>query len=104
MNYAGRRCFGAFTRGIITCIFTAAAGRRSSACSKGPPDEPDRHAGPPTVGVFFFMDSSKLTRLVPAVTQDAYSSEVLMVGFMNAQSLAETRRTGFATCFMRTRN
>jgi len=50
------------------------------------------------------MDSSKLTRLVPAVTQDAYSSEVLMVGFMNAQSLAETRRTGFATFFSRTRN
>lgn len=50
------------------------------------------------------MDFSKLNGLIPAVIQDAESSEVLMVGFMNEQALAETRRTGFATFFSRTRN
>lgn len=50
------------------------------------------------------MDFSKLDGLIPAVIQDAVSNEVLMVGFMNEQALAETRRTGFATFFSRTRN
>ena len=49
------------------------------------------------------MDYSKLDGLIPAVVQDAESSEVLMVGFMNEVALAETRRTGFATFFSRTR-
>ena len=49
------------------------------------------------------MDYSKLDGLIPAVVQDAESSEVLMVGFMNDVALAETRRTGFATFFSRTR-
>jgi len=49
------------------------------------------------------MDYSKLDGLIPAVIQDAESSEVLMVGFMNEQALAETRRTGYATFFSRTR-
>jgi len=49
------------------------------------------------------MDYSKLDGLIPAVIQDAESSEVLMVGFMNDVALAETRRTGFATFFSRTR-
>ena len=50
------------------------------------------------------MDYSKLNGLIPAVIQDADSSEVLMVGFMNEQALADTRRTGFATFFSRSRN
>lgn len=50
------------------------------------------------------MDFSKLDGLIPAVIQDAESSEVLMVGFMNEQALADTQRTGFATFFSRTRN
>ena len=50
------------------------------------------------------MDYSKLDGLIPAVIQDAESSEVLMVGFMNEVALAETRRTGFATFFSRSRN
>ena len=52
----------------------------------------------------FAMDFSKLDGLIPAVIQDAATSEVLMVGFMNEAALAETRRTGFATFFSRTRN
>jgi phosphoribosyl-ATP pyrophosphohydrolase/phosphoribosyl-AMP cyclohydrolase len=50
------------------------------------------------------MDFSKFAGLVPAVIQDAATAEVLMVGFMNEQALAETRRTGYATFFSRTRN
>jgi phosphoribosyl-ATP pyrophosphohydrolase/phosphoribosyl-AMP cyclohydrolase len=50
------------------------------------------------------MDYAKLDGLIPAVIQDAVTSEVLMVGFMNEVALAETRRTGFATFFSRTRN
>ena len=50
------------------------------------------------------MDYTKLDGLIPAVIQDAVSSEVLMVGFMNETALAETRRTGYATFFSRTRN
>jgi len=49
------------------------------------------------------MDYAKLDGLVPAVIQDAESSEVLMVGFMNEQALAHTQRTGYATFFSRTR-
>jgi phosphoribosyl-ATP pyrophosphohydrolase/phosphoribosyl-AMP cyclohydrolase len=50
------------------------------------------------------MDYSKLNGLIPAVIQDAETSEVLMVGFMNDDALAQTRRTGFATFFSRSRN
>ena len=50
------------------------------------------------------MDYSKLDGLIPAVIQDAGSSEVLMVGFMNEAALAQTRRTGYATFFSRSRD
>jgi phosphoribosyl-AMP cyclohydrolase len=50
------------------------------------------------------MDFSKLNGLIPAVVQDAHTHEVLMVGFMNDEALAHTRRTGLATFFSRTRN
>jgi phosphoribosyl-AMP cyclohydrolase len=50
------------------------------------------------------MDFSKLQGLVPAVVQDVDSREVLMVGFMDETALVETRRTGYATFFSRSRN
>jgi len=50
------------------------------------------------------IDFGKLGGLIPAVVQDAESGEVLMVGFMNDEALAITRRTGAATFFSRTRN
>jgi phosphoribosyl-AMP cyclohydrolase len=50
------------------------------------------------------MDFSKLDGLIPAVIQDAESSEVLMVGFMNQEALDLTKSTGYATFFSRTRN
>jgi ATP phosphoribosyltransferase len=49
------------------------------------------------------MDFSKLNGLVPAVVQDDVSNEVLMVGFMNEAALAQTRSTGYATFYSRTR-
>ena len=50
------------------------------------------------------MDYSKLDGLIPAVIQDSVSNEVLMVGFMNDEALALTKKSGFATFFSRTRN
>ena len=49
------------------------------------------------------MDYSKLNGLIPAVIQDAESSEVLMVGFMNAEAWAATANTGYVTFYSRTR-
>ena len=42
--------------------------------------------------------------LVPAVVQDATSKEVLMLAYMNAESLALTLNTGKATFWSRSRN
>jgi len=50
------------------------------------------------------LDFSKLDGLVAAVIQDDQSGRVLMVGFMNDVALAETRRTGYATFFSRSRS
>lgn len=49
------------------------------------------------------MDFSKLDGLIPAVIQDDRTGEVLMVGFMNEEALQQTRASGFATFFSRTR-
>jgi phosphoribosyl-AMP cyclohydrolase len=50
------------------------------------------------------IDFQKSGGLVPAVIQDERTGDVLMLGFMNAESLAETRRTGEAVFFSRSRN
>ena len=42
--------------------------------------------------------------LVPAIIQDVRTAEVLMLGFMNAEALAETRRTREVVFFSRSRN
>jgi phosphoribosyl-AMP cyclohydrolase len=42
--------------------------------------------------------------LVPAVIQDERSGEVLMLGFMNAESLEETQRSREVVFFSRSRN
>jgi phosphoribosyl-AMP cyclohydrolase len=42
--------------------------------------------------------------LLPVIIQDAGSSEVLMLGFMNCEAFEETRRTGEVVFFSRTRN
>jgi phosphoribosyl-AMP cyclohydrolase len=42
--------------------------------------------------------------LVPAIIQDSRTDKVLMLGFMNAEALAETQRTREAVFFSRSRN
>ncbi len=42
--------------------------------------------------------------LVPAIIQDEATGDVLMLGFMNAESLALTRRSGEVVFFSRSRN
>ena len=46
----------------------------------------------------------KYNGLVPAIIQDHATSEVLMLGFMNEEALAETQRTQQAVFFSRSRN
>jgi phosphoribosyl-AMP cyclohydrolase len=50
------------------------------------------------------IDFQKSGGLVPAIIQDARSGDVLMLGFLNAESLAETQRTGEVVFFSRSRN
>lgn len=50
------------------------------------------------------LDFSKLDGLVPAVVQDDTSGQVLMVGFMNEEAWAITKRIGYVTFYSRTRN
>ena len=42
--------------------------------------------------------------MLPAITQDADSGDVLMLAYMNAESYAETIRTGRAVYFSRSRS
>lgn len=42
--------------------------------------------------------------LIPAIAQDAATGEILMLAYMNAESLAITLETGRATYFSRSRN
>jgi phosphoribosyl-ATP pyrophosphohydrolase/phosphoribosyl-AMP cyclohydrolase len=41
--------------------------------------------------------------LVPAIVQDAITGKVLMLGYMNAEALLQTRATGLATFFSRSK-
>lgn len=50
------------------------------------------------------VDFQKGNGLVPAVIQDERSGEVLMLGFMNAESLGETQRSREVVFFSRSRN
>lgn len=49
------------------------------------------------------IDFEKMGGLAPAIVQDADNGEVLMLGFMNADSFALTQQTGFVTFYSRTR-
>ena len=42
--------------------------------------------------------------LIPAIAQDSLSGEVLMLAYVNAESLALTISSGYATYFSRSRN
>jgi len=49
------------------------------------------------------LDFTKSGKLLPAIVQNAKTGEVLMLGFMNEKTLAETRRSGDVTFYSRTR-
>ena len=49
------------------------------------------------------LDFSKGDGLIPAIVQDARSHEVLMLAFVNEQSLEKSIDSGFATFFSRSR-
>lgn len=50
------------------------------------------------------IDFEKSGGLVPAIIQDERSGDVLMLGFMNADSLRETQRSSEVVFFSRSRN
>ncbi len=50
------------------------------------------------------IDFQKGGGLLPAIIQDERTGDVLMLGFMNPESLAETQRTGEVVFFSRSRN
>jgi phosphoribosyl-AMP cyclohydrolase len=50
------------------------------------------------------IDFAKASGLVPAIIQDYRTGDVLMLGFMNSDSLAETQRSGEVVFFSRSRN
>jgi phosphoribosyl-ATP pyrophosphohydrolase/phosphoribosyl-AMP cyclohydrolase len=49
------------------------------------------------------IDFKKMDGLVPAIVQDEQTNEVLMLGFVNPESLDKTVESGFVTFFSRTR-
>jgi phosphoribosyl-AMP cyclohydrolase len=49
------------------------------------------------------IDFDKMQGLVPAIVQDADNGDILMLGFVNAESLHRTFSTGFVTFYSRTR-
>lgn len=50
------------------------------------------------------VDFKKGNGLVPCIVQDATSSQVLMLAYMNEESLRKTIETGLATYWSRSRN
>lgn len=50
------------------------------------------------------LDFEKGGGLLPAVIQDAQTGKVLMLGYMNEESLAQTKATGKVTFFSRSKN
>ncbi len=44
------------------------------------------------------------TKLIPVVTQDYNTKEVLILSFVNQQAFDETRKSGYATYWSRSRN
>lgn len=53
---------------------------------------------------FSQLDWVKQNGLIPAIIQDADNLQVLMLGYMNAESLAQTLASGHVTFFSRSKN
>jgi len=49
------------------------------------------------------IDFEKVDGMVPAIVQDAFTKEVLMLGYMNSEALSATLETGKVTFFSRTK-
>lgn len=49
------------------------------------------------------IDFDKGNGLVPAIVQDADTQQVLMLGYMNAEAVKQTRESGFVTFYSRSR-
>jgi len=49
------------------------------------------------------IDFAKMDGLAPAIVQDAANGDILMVGFVNAESYNVTLKTGYVTFYSRTR-
>ena len=60
-----------------------------------------RHIGRPFLCVSLRMNFDPTTGLIPAIVQDATTGTVLMLGYMNAESVAITRETGLVTFYSR---
>lgn len=75
-------------------------------------DELDRNGIDCVVGMALYtgniampkIDFEKGNGLVPVITQDSGTNEVLMLAYMNRQAFLETMRSGFATYWSRSRN
>ena len=50
------------------------------------------------------IDFEKTEGLVPGIVQDAKTGEMLMLGFLNAESYAKTLESGYVTFWSRSRN
>lgn len=50
------------------------------------------------------LDFAKSGGLIPAIAQDYQTNEILMMAYINAESWAETLKSGYATYFSRSRN
>lgn len=50
------------------------------------------------------LDFDKMGGLVPAVIQDADTNQVLMLGYMNQESLEKTKSSGLVTFYSRSKN
>ena len=50
------------------------------------------------------LNFNKMNGLIPAIIQDASTSKVLMLGFMNEESLEKTKQIGLVTFYSRTKN
>lgn len=50
------------------------------------------------------LNWSKNSGLMPAIIQHAISGDVLMLGYMNKESITTTEQTGYVTFFSRSRN
>lgn len=50
------------------------------------------------------LDFKKLSGLIPAIIQEDKTGDILMLGYMNEESLNKTKRNGFVYFFSRSRD